>query len=186
MLGLLFAELKRFLENEGIATVWRDSVAAAGLEVPTFAAPHKNDDEAFHSLVQAAAARLQTNPSHLLGDLGERLGHNLVLAYRDAIDPSWSTIDVLERTQSAIRTVASHGGNDADPPHFATHLEDYDAIVFDWYAPKKLCPLAKGVVRGIADVMGDRVDTQESFCVYRGDDHCEMTFRALETRATVA
>lgn len=185
MLGLLFAELKRFLETKGAGDVWRESVVAAGLETPAFAASHRNDSEAFHALVEAAAVRMRTSPVALLGDLGERLGENLVLAYRDAIDPAWSTIDLLERSQPAIRTVAAHGGGDAEPPQFATHLDDGDTIVFDWYAPKKLCPLAKGAVRGIAEMMGDRIETVESFCMERGDDHCEMTFRALETHATV-
>lgn len=185
MLGLLFAELKRFIEAEGAGAVWRESIIASGLETPTSAVSHRNDDDAFHALVHAAAVRMRTSPMALLGGFGERLGGNLVLAYRDAIDPAWSTIDLLERSQSAIRTVASHGDGDAEPPQFATHLDDGDAIVFDWYAPKRLCPLAKGAVRGIAEMMGDRVETVESFCMDGGDDHCEMTFRLLEAHATV-
>lgn len=186
MLGLLFAELKRYLEENGDASVWRDAVEAAGLQAPKFAAPHKDDDDAFYALVYAAAVRAHTRPELLLEALGERMGYDVVLSYRQAIDPSWSTIDLLERSQSLIRTVASHGGGDAAPPRFATHMDGQDAIVFDWYSPRKLCPLAKGLVRGVAGALGDPVEISESFCMFRGDDHCQMTFRALEHKPTVS
>lgn len=178
MLGLLFAELKKYIQEESGEAAWRELTAETEADDVAFAAPSNYDDGLFHDLVGEAATRMGTDRRHLMADLGEFLAGEILDQYHDAIDPSWSTMDVLRRSHAAIEGLLEGTGSRTEGPRFESHLEGANTMVVDWYAPKHMCALAKGVVRGIAARLGDRVDTMESFCMYQGDHHCEMTFRA--------
>jgi predicted hydrocarbon binding protein len=52
-------------------------------------------------------------------------------------------------------------------------------VLITYDSPRKLCAVARGIVRGVASHFGERIAIEGRRCMHRGDPHCLIAVRAL-------
>ncbi len=131
------------------------------------------------ALLSAASALTGKPAAAILEDFGEFLAPDLLQMYGALLDPSWNITEIAENTEETIHQVVRRRDPGAHPPRLRCSRKSPEEVVITYDSPRRMCGLAKGLVRGIAAERGERVAIQEEVCMLSGDDRCEITVRRV-------
>ena len=172
MHGLVFAELEKFVTRAHGASQWQAVLSQAGMSQQVFVALGTYPDTDLMKLVKAACTITRTPAAPLLEGFGEFITPKLFTMYRTAITSSWRTLDLIENTETVIHTVVrSRGGT---PPVLSVTRQDATHLVVDYGSKRKLCALARGIMRGIATHYGESITISEPTCMLLGAKTCRL------------
>ena len=62
----------------------------------------------------------------------------------------------------------------ANPPRFDFDELPDGRILMHYRSERKLCPVLKGLIKGVGDCFGQELEVKETSCMHRGDDRCTM------------
>jgi hypothetical protein len=113
----------------------------------------------------------------ILEDFGEFMAPDLMAMYRRLIRPEWRTLDVLVNTEQAIHQVVRPRNPLAWPPPLRCARPTPEEAVIAYTSPRRLCALARGIIRGIARHYRERVEIAEATCMHRGAAPCVLSVR---------
>ena len=158
MHGLIFFYIQKFAESlskDGrVQRPLRTTVNAASRRfLPSKSYP---DEEAVSLLSSVAEAAGEPLPS-LLERFGFFLAPHLVKVAGQHVDPTWRTLDLIEHTESVIHTMVRATTPDATPPVIETARTAADEVQVIYASSRKLCRLAAGILRGVAEHYGEAV-----------------------------
>ena len=178
MHGTIFVELEKFVTAQLGEGAWEKLKAEAGIGAarayrPKFIYP----DEELLALVQAGSKITGMPIPALLEAYGEFVAPALMDMYRHAVDPSWRTLDLIEHTEESIHTVVRVDHEGAKPPYLRAERRGPNEVAVFYTSPRKLCPVARGISRGIAAHYGESIDIEDVRCMHRGDEDCLMVVR---------
>jgi predicted hydrocarbon binding protein len=177
MHGAIFTELQKFATNAFGVEVWRQVCEEAGVGPRVYLPVATYPDSEAIALV-GAASRLSGKPAgELLGAFGEYLVAPLLRTYSSLVKPEWRTLDLLEHTESTIHRVVRVRERDATPPELACERVSPDEVVIRYGSARRLCPLAIGLIRGVAKHYADAIEIDETACMGSGAAHCEIRAR---------
>ncbi len=174
MHGIIHAELKKYVVARLGAAAWNTLVEDAGLTGRIFQPNKAYDDADATALVSAASRSTGLEADAILQDFGEFLAPDLLMMYRTHIKPGWRTLDLLDATESTIHRVVRASDPTAKPPELDVKRAGRDRVTIRYTSPRKMCGVAKGIVRGAAKHFGDTVEIHEPRCMHRGDSACEI------------
>ncbi len=191
MHGIIFVELKAFVEKSYDKQTWIDLLASVGKRPANYGAFRNYPDEEILALIGAAVQKTGLTQAQLLEGFGKHLGPVLAKSrihlYLSGIHScpivhdDWKLLDLLENTQELIHTLVQQVVPECSPAKLQVSRTPHDAtIVYD--SPRKLCALARGIVLGMAEHYKCTVSITEPKCMLRGDHHCELSVR-LNVRA---
>lgn len=181
MHGLVFAELERFVTRVHGASQWQLVLAQAQMTSHVFVAVGTYPDADLMKLVQSACAVTRTPVTQLLEGFGEFITPTLFSMYRTVIAKEWRTLDLVENTERVIHTVVrSRGGT---PPVLSTQRTDATHLLVTYGSQRKLCALARGIIRGIAKHYHEQVFITETSCMLTGAKNCKLEVSVLAGRA---
>ena len=173
MHGLIFLELKKFVESLGEGT-WDKLRQAAGLGDKVFLPIQEYADADAIALITSASQLIGKSTNEVLELFGEFIAPDLIKMYQALIDPAWRTLDLLEHTEETIHKVVRLQNPGAKPPRLqVTRLSATEAIL-RYDSPRKMCALAKGIITGLAKYYQETVTTKDQKCMLRGDPACEI------------
>jgi hypothetical protein len=182
--GFIFSELKKYVDKNFGGEAWPALLQEAGLGVRSYEHFHDYPDDEVVALV-AAATRMTALPApDILEGFGEFIAGDLVKAYRPLLDPSWRTLEFLENAESVVHRVVRGRNQKAKPPAISCTRVDDGEVVVTYGSKRKLCALARGIIRGAADHYGDEIEIREETCMLRGDKLCVIGVRLV--RRTLA
>jgi hypothetical protein len=182
MHGLVFTELEKFVTRMQGAEQWQRILDQAQLKHQVFVAVGTYPDADLLKLVQAASAVTKKPANQLLEGFGEFITPTLFSMYRTVILPTWRSLDLIENTEQVIHTVVrSRGGS---PPVLSVKRTDATHLVVTYGSQRKLCALARGIIRGIAKHYGEYILITEPQCMLAGAKTCRLDL-ALGALATV-
>ena len=174
MHGIIFVELKKYVEDKVGAEAWRAVVDKSGVPTSIYMAVRPYDDAELIALVQTASSMTGTPVPALLKDFGKFIVPGLMKTYRAFMKPQWRTLDVLEFTESHIHTKVRTMTKGAMPPFLQPSRVAPNEVLIKYGSPRKLCPVAEGIIQGIADHFGERIAMTHGRCMLRGDAECEL------------
>jgi hypothetical protein len=180
MQGFVFIELKKYLATRFGEDAWK---AMQGQFAPAGGAyvPGQNySDAELGAVLRAACENSGLSHEKLLYDFGEFLVPDLLSSYRAFISPEWKTLDLLEYTEVSMHAAVRLRDPQASPPGLKCTRKSPDEVVIEYSSPRRLCPLAKGIIGGIAAYYAEKVLVMESKCMHRGDPLCVLSVRLLE------
>lgn len=177
MHGMIFSELRQFVEKRMGAAVWSRVVAEANLPDRLYLLAQQFPDSEFQALVAAAAKMMNIPASAFLEDLGEFVAPDLLQMHAHSVRPEWRTLDLIEHTEQAIHQVVREGSSGAHPPEIATTRTGKHELVVAYVSQRKLCAFAKGIVRGIAAHYGERTHITETTCMLEGAEQCTLEIK---------
>lgn len=182
MHGLIFFFLQKFADVAAAgSTSWmgiRSSVTTtASRFLPSGTYP---DADAVAILSTIADATGRPLPS-ILQEFGEYLAPHLVKIAGTAVDPGWRTLDLIEHTEAIIHTMVRTTTPGAAPPVLETVRQSPDELHLVYSSARRLCPLAVGLMQGIAAHYRETIRIEEPSCLLRGDPFCSFVIEHVAT-----
>ncbi|MDB4930301.1 MAG: hypothetical protein JWM10_2785 [Myxococcaceae bacterium] len=179
MHGVLLNQFRQFIVEGSGREAWLELTLAAGTGADAYQISGTYPDEHFAALAAAAARRLGESEAVVLAAFGRFLVPTLLRVYGSLLDPSWRTLDVIARTEETVHRAVRLRDPTASPPVLAARREGDDVVLIDYASPRRLCPVAEGIARGLAEHFGERVEVTQPACMLRGDPRCAIRVRTL-------
>jgi Haem-NO-binding len=179
MHGIIFNELKKYANTTFGDRTWEALLAQAGLEGSVYLASRSYPDEQVGAIVAAASSATKMPPAEILEGFGEFIAPDLLAMFRSLIRPDWRTLDVLENTEETIHKVVRVQYAEAVPPYLNAKRTAPDSVLITYTSPRRLCSVARGIVRGMAAHYGESIDMTEPACMLRGDADCQIVVRVM-------
>ncbi len=179
MHGFIFSELKKYVDKNFGAEAWPALLREAGLSVRSYEHFHDYPDDEVVALVTAATRMTSLPAPDILEGFGEFIAADLVEVYRPLLDPGWRTLEFLENTETVIHRVVRGRNQKAKPPAISCTRLDAGEVVVTYGSKRRLCAVARGIIRGAADLFGDEIEIREDTCMLRGDKLCVISVRLL-------
>jgi hypothetical protein len=134
------------------------------------------DEEAVR-LVAAAARVTRKDAAAILEDFGEFITPDLMSMYGGMAHPDWRTLEFLENTETTIHRVVRARDGKASPPEIRCTRTSPREVMIIYGSARRLCALARGLVRGVAQHYGEKVRISEPDCMSRGAARCKLVVR---------
>lgn len=178
MHGTIFAELQKYVVSKLGDEAWIALKSEAGVTRDQYDPLEIYPDEEVVALVGAASRVTGLPAETLLEDFGAFIAPDLLEMYWAVVQPEWRTLDLLEHTETAIHEVVRISQKGATPPYLNARRTAADEVTITYTSPRRLCAVAKGIVRGVATHYGDSIAIAEPSCMLRGDDSCILRVHA--------
>ncbi len=179
MHGLILAELKKFVDQRLGGDTWKNVLRDAGLGVKVYMPTQVYPDTDVAAIV-AAASKLSGLPTvAVLEQFGEFIVPDLVAVYGAYVRPEWKTLDLLLNTEGTIHRVVRTRDAGALPPELRVTRVSAEEVAIEYSSARKLCAVARGIVKGVAVHYRETVALSEPSCMWRGDAHCRINVRLL-------
>jgi predicted hydrocarbon binding protein len=179
MHGIVFTEFQHFIERGSHEGRWHDVLHGAKLDRRVYASIRHYPDKEFFDIVGSASRALNKPVDEIVEDFGVYIAPDLLGMYAVLIKPGWRTLDVIEHTEAVIHSVVRVKESGAEPPQLKSRRVAPDEIELIYDSPRKLCRLAKGIIRGIAAHFGERIQIVEHGCMLVGASSCKLQIRRL-------
>jgi len=174
MHGTMFVHLRRFTEEQYGTAAWNVVLSAAELGPRVYLPITSYPDEELSAIVAAAARATGQEVPALLESFGEYVAPHLVAMYRHLLKPSWRTLDVLEHVEATAHRAVRVEQPGAAPPYLEAIRDSERQLTIHYTSARRLCHVAKGIIRGLARHFGEAVTITESQCMHRGAGRCVL------------
>jgi hypothetical protein len=172
--GIIFAEFKKFVVVTADTETWVKLQAAAGLEHRRYLASETYPDQELADLVQAASRLFNKSATLMLETFGEFIVPDLLGIYHAFIKSEWTALDVIEKAESTIHKTVRRKDPTATPPVLQVNRLSQDEVQIIYNSERKLCSVAKGIIRGVGKHYGEALRIEERECMLRGGKACTL------------
>jgi predicted hydrocarbon binding protein len=179
MHGILFTELRKYVGIKFGHDSWMAMLDNAGLGKKTYMPFQAYPDADMIALVTAASRMTGRPVQAILEDYGEFIAPDLFIMYQSLIKPQWRTLDVLEHIETTIHTVVREQNPEATPPALVCKRPSSEEVVITYTSARKLCAVAKGIIRGLAKWYKEEVTISESSCMLEGGSACIISVKLV-------
>jgi predicted hydrocarbon binding protein len=181
MHGLIFAELKKYVQARFDDKTWDILLEKAGLKGNMYLASTVYPDSDILALVNTACQMTGLAAKAVLEDFGEFIAPDLVAQYSFLIKPEWTLLDFLANTEETIHKVVRFNRG-VTPPRLSVTRPADDKVVISYDSARKMCALLKGIVKGAAKLYKEDVSILESRCMLQGDPVCVVTVQVAAAK----
>jgi hypothetical protein len=179
MHGIIFTELRKYVDEKLGGQAWGQLLGAAGLKGRMYLPIQEYPDAEAVTLVTTAAQVTGIEAGVILEDFGQFIAPSLLGMYRTLVRPEWRTLDVLEFTEDTIHRVVRQRNPGAKPPELKTQRLSPTELRLTYTSHRKLCHVAKGIVRGLAKHFGEEISIEETSCMHSGAAACQIIFAVV-------
>ena len=173
MHGLIFSELKKYVESKFDAKTWEALQEQAGLRGNLYLASSVYPDNDLLSLVTTACKMTGLTAREILEDFGDFIAPDLIRQYSFLVKPEWTLVDFLCNTEETIHKIVRFHPGVAPPQLIVRRVAD-DRVTISYDSQRKMCSLLKGIVKGAARNYNKSVSIVESRCMLQGDPECTV------------
>jgi predicted hydrocarbon binding protein len=182
MHGTMFVHLRKFTEDRYGVDAWRDVLVAAGLGPRVYLPITSYPDGELTAIVVAAARATNQAIPALLEAFGEYVAPHLLAMYRHLLKPNWRTLDILQHAEATAHRAVRVEQPGASPPYLETERKSEREVTVTYTSARRLCHVAKGIIRGLSRHLDEPVLIDEPQCMHRGAERCLIRVR-LQTAA---
>jgi hypothetical protein len=86
---------------------------------------------------------------------------------------------VLENTENVMHAAVRVRNHNAQPPRLLCERSGPHEVTIHYSSQRRMCALAKGIVRGIAGHFKEAVSLSEPQCMHKGDPSCKLVVQRL-------
>ncbi len=179
MHGVIFAELRKYVKDRLGVPAWDQALVSAGMPGKVFLPFQEYPDEDAFKMVKALVTATGRPASVVLEDFGAFMAPHLLAMYEPLIEPGWRTLDVVEHTEETVHTVVRSRNPGAAPPYLRAVRTTVDEVVVHYTSTRRLCDIARGIVRGLATYYVEHITIDEPECMNRGGLECRLVVRRI-------
>lgn len=175
MYGVIFDLLRSYvIERHGGRATWDALLDEAGIGYKVYFPVAQYPDEEIVKLATTASQMLKVPLTAVLEDFGKFVGPSLVTYYEMFVKPEWRTFEVLENASAKIHDAIHRYNPKRNPPELrATRIDDQH-LKLTYQSDRKLCFVAKGIILGLAQKYGERIEVRETQCMHHGAQRCHF------------
>jgi len=177
MHGIIFAELRKYVQARHGDDTWKALLQRAGLGRTLYLSVGEYPDAEVVAIVGAASEATGVPAGEILEDFGHFIAPDLMGMYRSLVRPEWRTLEFLENTEETIHRVVRMKDAAARPPEIHCERVSENEVVIRYTSGRRMCAVARGIARGVADHYGERAEIAEPSCMLRGDPACLIHVR---------
>jgi hypothetical protein len=174
MHGLIFVELKKFVDARLGEAAWRDLLCQAGLDGREYLPVQEHPEAEVLAIMAGIGAGMDLEQDALLQLLGEFMAPDLMRMYGSLLRREWKTLDVIEHAATTIHRVMRARNPAAAAIAMRAERCGPDELTLTYASPRRMCGLAKGIVRGLAGHFDERVRIAEQACMHEGAPECRL------------
>ena len=174
MHGFMLAELKKYVDTRVGGEAWKGLLKDAGLGMKVYMPTQTYPDTEVVALVGAASKATGKPVATILEDFGAFIVPDLVAIYGAYIKPEWKALDLLQNTEETIHRVVRTRNPGAAPPELKVTRTNPDEVMIEYTSGRKLCAVARGIVKGVAAHYKETVAIAEPTCMLKGDSACRL------------
>ena len=174
MHGTIFAELRKYVDGKFGGATWNKLLENAGLGPKIYLPVQAYPDDDVAKIVGAASEATGMSAQAILQDFGQFIAPDLVAMYRSLMKPEWKTLEVIENAENTAHRVVRRDYIAAAPPYLHAVRTAPEQVTITYNSARKLCDVAKGIVRGLAKHYNERVMIYETRCMHRGAGECVL------------
>lgn len=179
MKGVIFNILEEMVEDNYGMAVWNDILDEAQQQDGVFIAGQSYADDTLFQFVQIICDKLK-QPSHIIvGAFGEYLFTKLVDRHKVLMENQTDLDAFLKSIDSIIHVEVSKLYVDPNLPSIECFDIDSTHMTMRYRSPRKLCPLAEGLVRGASTYFSQKISIKHETCMHKGSDHCDLEIEYL-------
>ena len=89
-------------------------------------------------------------------------------------DENWKTFDLIENAGGCIHHAIHKHNPKRNPPSISAMRETDDLLVIRYHSERKMCPVVRGVVRGLGEHFGEKFNIEETQCMHHGAKECNI------------
>jgi hypothetical protein len=175
MHGIILTELQKFVTQHHGGEAWTEILNRAGLRNSIYLPSTTYPDSDVVAIVGAASQMTGMPAAQLLEAFGEALVPGLIHTYGRLVKHGWKTLDLIEHTEGTMHTVVRRQNPGAEPPRLRCRRVSAGEVIITYTSERKLCAVAKGIVRGIASHFQQRIIIRESECMLKGASACTIS-----------
>ena len=179
MQGIIFDQLKEFATSVYGEDAWPTMLSRAEATQATYFVGEDYPDEELDRLVAAAVELTGSSRDELLQSFGTFMVPGLLKLYGVLVDPKWDVLDFLTGIEDTIHRVVRLRHPEARPPRLEATRTGQDQVTIIYTSPRKMCFLAKGIIRGVETHYAEPVTVTDTACMLQGDDRCVMVVDRL-------
>lgn len=174
MHGIIFTQLQKFVETNYDARTWHTLLKNADLSHKIYMPFKQYPDDDVFDIVAKASAATGISVESLLEAFGEFVVTDLVKVYSGFVKPEWKTLDLIENTEEMVHKVLRRKDPNAQPPTLSCFRENSHNLVVVYRSHRKMCAVAKGIIRGVGNYYKEMIHVEESECMLKGNDQCRI------------
>ena len=180
MHGIIFAEFKKFVQASLAPGSWERMGERAGITRLSNLASEVYPDEELVALVTAAVDLSGVPAPTLLEQFGEFIVPDLLKVYGGFVNRRWTALDLLANTESVIHRAVRLRDPLATPPELRIDRLTPSQVVVTYTSPRRLCAVAKGIMRGVARHYKENLTIVETTCMHAGAGACTLVATRVE------
>jgi hypothetical protein len=180
MHGIIFAEFKKFVHARLGPGSWEQIRQRAGIARLSNLASEVYPDEELVALVSAAADLSGVPAPTLLEQFGEFIVPDLLKVYGGFVDRRWTALDLLANTELVIHRAVRLRNPRATPPELRVDRTSPSEVIITYTSPRRLCSVAKGIMRGVARHYKENLAIVETTCMHAGAGACTLVATRAE------
>ena len=173
MHGIVHKALEEHVDENVEGVDWDGISDRAGLEPKLYLPVSHYPDEEVTAVFEALASSTGSDEASVQRAFGRHLAPELLSTFKAHVRDDWATREVLLALEIVYERVGAQN-DETDLPDVSTGQEGDDVVV-TYRSERELCPLAEGIVLGIADHYGDDVELDQPACTRDGADHCTLS-----------
>jgi len=174
MHGLVFSELKKFVDYKLGPTAWNELLASAGLGNKFYMATQEYPDAEVVALVTAASQKTKIPANDLLEAFGEFITPSLLRMFGHLAKPSWRTLEFIENAEEAIHSVVRISNPGAKPPKLHVTRSGANEIVIHYTTACKIRALVKVIAKGVVRHNKESITLLAVKCMNKSGRRCEI------------
>lgn len=182
MNGIVFIEISKFAQSRLGEQAWQEMPRLAGVPSRTYYRVADYPDEEAFALLSALSATLGEPTATVLESLGEFIAPDLMRMSRHWVEPNWKTIDLIVNTEKTIHEMLRSEGSHTNPPRLHCVRSGAQEVVVTYDSPRKMCLLAKGIIKGVARHYEETIAIAEPACMLRGAAACQLIVNVVPTK----
>ena len=175
MQGIFLDALERFVVRELGETGLHQVRARTGRGDNRYMFDTTYPDGELISIVHSVSQANGLPPEEILKQFAEGLVPTLLDVFGFLVNPNWTFVDFLLNTEAVIHKAVRLNTPSAKPPAILAHMAAMDAVAITYRSPRRLCSVAKGIIRGSAIHYKVKAAISEERCMLRGDPECVIT-----------
>ncbi len=182
MQGVILVGIQRFVRDRLGGDFWRTVEAEVNIAGRVYLPSHAYPMAELEAVVASVSRHSGMSIPLVLESVGDYVAPDLLGAYSNMIDPNWSLLEILLRSEAIVERAALKHGVKIDHPPILGRAGSNGEIIVSYQGSWRLCPLIKGLIRGTGAHMDQPVLIDETRCVSTGSPICELSVKLERAR----
>jgi len=178
--GIILDELEKYVGRELGTPGLARARALTGRGDGGYEFDRSYPDEEVHLIVRGVVEATGKAPDEIMEQFAEAMVPGLLAVYGFLVNPRWSFLDFLTNTEGIIHKGVRLTTQTSKPPEIQAQRTGDETVTVTYRSKRRLCSVAKGIIRGAAAHYHVSIMITEERCMHRGDPECLITVSAEE------